>query len=296
VFPFNLTGPQFLAFYAALCAVALVVYWRRLSSSEGESTAAAGARIEHLTADPYQIACLRGGQQEAVRLAIVNLFDRDLLANEGARISATRKARPAALRLALDRAIIARCASSPALPGELLADPAVRAAAAEIEQGLRHKGLLLNDDERRSRLNALRMVLLLLGGIALARIWQALSHGRGNVLFLIVLACLACGLAYRLTERRKSRAGKQALSNLGTLMRRLKERASRLVPGGATNEAMLLAAVFGIYALPAQAFPFVEQTFPQPKSQSSSGGDGSSGSDGGSCGGGGGGCGGCGGD
>ena len=76
---------------------------------------------------------------------------------------------------------------------------------------------------------------------------------------------------------------------------------TKLRTGGATNEALMLAAVLGIHALPAEAFPFVHQVYPKPMSSSSSGGDGGSwgsscsSSGGSSCGGGGGGCGGCGG-
>ena len=92
-------------------------------------------------------------------------------------------------------------------------------------------------------------------------------------------------------------------------MKRLKSRTSTLSAGGATNEALLLAAVYGIYELPDNAFPFVEQLFPKPRkpesdssswwdsssSSSSSSSCGSS-SGGSGCGGGGGGCGGGGGD
>jgi len=73
MFPFTLTGSEFLIFYALLCAavIAGLVVWRR-SKEAGED-----ARVN--LSDPYLIACLRGGSQEAVRVAVVSLVDRGLL-------------------------------------------------------------------------------------------------------------------------------------------------------------------------------------------------------------------------
>jgi hypothetical protein len=75
---------------------------------------------------------------------------------------------------------------------------------------------------------------------------------------------------------------------------RLKVNASDINPGGATNAAALLAAVFGVQYLPNEKFPFVNQLYPR----SNGGGDGGGSGDGGGGDGGGGcgsGCGGCGG-
>ena len=111
---------------------------------------------------------------------------------------------------------------------------------------------------------------------------------------------VATVLALWMTWRRQTFAGVQMLEHARTLMKRLKDNSDRIKPGGETNEALLLASVFGIYALSSTLFPVVEEMFPQPKSSSSSS-DGSS--DSSSCSssscsssscGGGGGCGGCG--
>src|SRR6476661_6771597 len=75
--PFDLPGPAFLVFYAALgvcVAIALRNFRRR--REEGRPV-----RIE--TSDPYLIAYLRGGKNEAVRVAAVSLVDRGLLKEEG---------------------------------------------------------------------------------------------------------------------------------------------------------------------------------------------------------------------
>jgi hypothetical protein len=46
-------------------------------------------------------------------------------------------------------------------------------------------------------------------------------------------------------------------------MKRLKDNSERIKPGGETNEALLLASVFGIYALSSTLFPVVEEMFPR---------------------------------
>ncbi len=299
MFPFNLTGPQFLVFYAVFAAVVIGLHrWLHVSVRPARSdTARAG--LDALTADPYKIACLRDGPAEAVRVAVVNLVDRDLLALRGndAALTPTKKADVQGLRRPLDRAILARCQRAPLKPADIEADREVTAAAAQLDTELRAQGLLLSDAERAARASARKVVFMLLAGVALARLLQALAAGRSNIGGLILLAAIACFIAWKLPKARISAAGQRALASLQTLMQRLKARASRLAPGGAGNEAVLLAAVFGLHALPAEAFPFVEQAYPKPKqsSDSGSGSDSGSSSDSGGCGGGGG-CGGCGGD
>lgn len=61
--PLNLPGPQFLVFYLALAAVtiALLVVSRRAQESGEASTVS--------LSDPYLVACLRGGANEAMRVA-----------------------------------------------------------------------------------------------------------------------------------------------------------------------------------------------------------------------------------
>ena len=299
MFPFNLTGPQFLLFYAAFAAVVILVHrWMHVSVRPASSDTAR-AQLDALTADPYRIACLREGPEEAVRVAVVNLVDRDLLATSGAgaALRPTKKADAESQRRALDQVILVRCQRAALKPADIVKDREVLAAAAQIETDLRGSGLLLSDEEKAARAGARKVVLLLLAGVALARLLQALLASRSNVLLLIVFAGVACLWAWKLPTARISPLGQRALSSLQTLMQRLKDRATRVMPGGATNEAVLFAAVFGIHALPAEAFPFVERTYPKPKSSSDSGGgsDGGGSSDSSGCGGGGG-CGGCGGD
>src|SRR6185436_11482472 len=81
--------------------------------------------------------------------------------------------------------------------------------------------------------------------------------------------------------------GDALLADLRTLFRRLKDRAGSLRAGGATADAALLAAVFGLSALPASGFAYAKRLY--PRAATSSGSSCSSTSCGSSCGGGGGG-------
>lgn len=289
MFPFDLAGPPFLVFYAVFGAVVLITFW---SYAARLGPAGSTPALSELTADPYQIAYLRGGSDETVKLAIVNLVDRGLLTIYGKSLRVSGKADEEALRRPLDRAILARCVSLTA-PADLFLDSRVRTACDDYGRDLRDRGLLRSDEEQQQALTGAVVAVGLLGGITVARIFQAFSHGRYNILFLLALTLVACLTARRIYAANRTPLGRRAFSSLKILLSRLKSRADRLAAGGATNEAVLFASVFGIYALPLRAFPFVNVLFPKPQASDSGGGD--SGSDSGGGGGCGGGCGGCGG-
>lgn len=296
MFPFTLNGPQFLAFYAAFALAVLLLYHRlRRAGAAGDDR---GVMLDALTADPYRIACLRDGPDEAVRVAVVNLIDRGLLVDaKGNGWRASLQADPAVQRRSLDAVILGQCKAAPMSADDILADRAVRKAAAAIESDLQGKGLLQSAAALAARKRLRAVVLVLLAGVALARIALSLAAGHDNVEFLAIMAVVACVGALALPSARQTELGQRSLTSVQGLLGRLKGRADRLAPGGATNEAVLFAAVFGIHALPASAFAFVEQAYPKPKDTgggSGDGGGGSSDSGSSSCGGGGG-CGGCGG-
>src|SRR6266511_933500 len=75
--PFDLRGPEFLLFYfcfSLAVIIAIVVLRRRAESGDAP-------RID--LGDPYLIAYLRGGEDEALRLAVISLVDRGALAMDG---------------------------------------------------------------------------------------------------------------------------------------------------------------------------------------------------------------------
>jgi uncharacterized protein (TIGR04222 family) len=145
---------------------------------------------------------------------------------------------------------------------------------------------------RAQRYRAFTIASAILFGIALAKIVIAFGRNRYNVGFLLILTAIALGLVWLLVHRPRTHLGNRMLKDLKRLFRALRQRAATIRAGAMTSDAMLLAAVFGISALPATGFADFLRVY--KKAASSGGGCGSS-CESGCGGGGGGGCGGCGG-
>jgi uncharacterized protein (TIGR04222 family) len=128
-------------------------------------------------------------------------------------------------------------------------------------------------------------------GVALGKVVIAFGRGRYNVEFLVILTAIGLWVVWLLVRRPRTHLGNRMLKDLHRLFKTLRQRAATIRPGAMTSDAMLLAAVFGISALPATGFTDFLRVY--KKGASSGGGCGSSCGSG--CGGGGGGgCGGCG--
>lgn len=290
--PFDLRGPEFLAFYVALglAVTAAVVALRRRSESP---TRGVGPLTDYL-----RIAYLRAGPEEALRIATLALMDRGLL--ELVDEHHVKAARPEVLAglQRTEQRLLESC-REPARASALLADETLRmTAATECESQLVRAGLLPDETMKANRLWLLMIASLTLGFVAGLKMLIALSRGRTNIALLIIAVVVFGFVIHRVTNPFRTVAGDAMLADLRTLFGALKHRVSSFsldVPSGG-NEIALAAAVFGIGSLPASVGS-LETIFRKPASQSSSGCGSSSGSScGSSCGGGGGGggCGGCG--
>ncbi|CAG0967434.1 hypothetical protein BURK2_01085 [Burkholderiales bacterium] len=283
-----MSGPLFLLVYAAL-AIAVNLGLRAYFK---QREAAKAARFIEFAQDPYQIAYLRAGQSETVRTVVFSLLDRGLLEESGGNLRRAHADVGDYVRRPLEKAVLAWCSSwTPVANIEL--DNGVTKACEAYSKQLSRSGLLADSEVYGQRLLPFLVAFALLLGIAVARVAWALAHGRYNVIFLVMLAAAGCIATVMAWRKRRTGLGDAALARLEILFADLKRRAAQLVPGGQSNDAVLTAALFGMAALPAVSFPYLERLFPKRQS----GGDSGSGGDGGSSGdgGGGGGCGGCGG-
>ena len=141
------------------------------------------------------------------------------------------------------------------------------------------------------RFNWFAFGAVILLGVAVIKIAVAIDRARYNIAFLVILTAIVLWAAWRLVSLRRTSLGDRMLKDLRRLFRALRRRAASIRPGAMTSDAMLLAAVFGLSALPSTGFADLLRVY--KKSASSGGGCGSSCGSG--CGGGGGGgCGGCG--
>jgi uncharacterized protein (TIGR04222 family) len=285
--PLDLRGPEFLAFYCALGLATTVAVWlARWIGERGDTP--------RPLADYLEIAFLRGGAAEAVRVAALTLIDRGALSIEGTQTVIAAKDAARRVTKATERAIVTRVGPS-ATMAHVLGDEAVTAAAtAECEPELVRRGLLPDDGQKASRNRLWLWSAGLLALVAAMKIAVALSRGRSNVGFLVALAGLFAVVTFVVTHPRLTPAGHALVGDLRTLFSGLKDRATSLRPQSGGTDLALLAAVFGVgAALP--VYPEAKKLFPQAGA-SDGGGSSDSGSSscGSSCGGGGGGCGGCG--
>lgn len=298
--PFNFTGPEFLLFYIALIVITIVVVRRLRLRNELRET----PQTDTPWNDPYRIAFLRGGKNELVRVAIVSLVDRGLLAVQDDKVETTTVGQGMRARKRIEQALLEFCRTARE-PKELFAAAELTAAATEYETELARMRLMPDQQMTNLRRTLYKRAALVLLFFSVTKIVVAWMRGRTNVGFLIILTLLALVILLPMAAfPRLSARGYVLLDSVRNLFAALKVRAPQIRPGGASTELVMLAAVFGIGALPRENFVWTQKLFPKADKKKNSSDTTSCGSSCGtscgsssSCGGGGcgGGCGGCGG-
>jgi uncharacterized protein (TIGR04222 family) len=305
--PFDLQGPEFLVFYIILGgALLLCLYSMRHSGEVDFSTPV------NLT-DPYEIAYLRGGTNELIRVATVGLIDRGLLAVNENRLKVADEAQAQLIHHPLEREILNHFRVEQEAASEFRNED-VRKHCDRYAASLKTIGLLPDDDAKQRQMRKALLAAGILWMIATVKAVVALQRGHYNLGFLGALAVLFGVFAFAVGKVKRTKRGDTFLEHMRTLLVDLPGRASGFVPQSNTNELLMLGAVFGLASVPSGVFPYRRQLYRKATAEgvdcgagcgsdsgSSSGhSDGSSGgssgdSGGSSCGGGGGGCGGCGG-
>ena len=284
--PFLLPGPQFLFFYAALAALVFAACWCVRSALYE----AGDARPVERPSDPYEIAVLRNGPGEAVRVGLLALASRGAVHAAGAHVKLDDA--PLVDAHPFERALAQEIASGASVPSIEKA-ATIEGRLGRVTSDLTDRGLLLGSEQQ-----FLLIVTLVAGGgllaiVAVAKIWTALSTGHTNILFLLI-ASVAATLAPMLLHRRRTPRGDAAL-----LAMKDGRSGATLASGTSPSEVAFSAALFGLGVAPLalQPFVFAIQTPVRSGGAGCSSGGGDFSSDGGGDGGGGGcgGCGGCGG-
>ena len=153
--PFDFSGPDFLIFYVALCAVMIVgslILRRKIES-------APTPRID--LSDPLLIAYLRGGEGETMRVAAVSLVDRGLLTCSGTRLKSAAHAQSESVRRPIEKELLRKFADSDEA-ASMFDDSNLKSACKEYEQTLKNVGLLPDDYITRVRLVMFGLVALVL--------------------------------------------------------------------------------------------------------------------------------------
>jgi uncharacterized protein (TIGR04222 family) len=291
MFPFDLPGPQFLGFYAlfAIAVIAAFYFGRRQYES--------GPIPSIDLTDPFLFACLRGGPKEVVRIATLGLIDRGLLKATGAAgstLARAPEAKPELVRRRIEKEVLSYF-EHPEDINSILQRPAIeRVAADDYEDRLRRDRLVPDAETLKTRFLFLVATLAALIGVGGTKLIVALSAGRSNVMFLIVMMAIATFVAVKIRSPYRTATGDACLAGARSMFSALQGRGASIKPGSGSRELLWLTALFGAAALPTSAYPHVPQLWPKPQASGSGSGCGSSCGSGSGCGGGGGGCGGCG--
>lgn len=332
----EMAGPKFLLLYACVSAAAVVVC--RLAVRGLDWTGRLPPPPVPSAPDPYEIAYLRGGENEVTRAGIFSLIKRGLLSfsrqGKKVRIERTNAGPPRNSHGQIERRIY-DWFDRPRESGEVFRGgglaQSLRGLCAGYEQALRRDQLLTPPSVKGGAWTVRLAGLAVIAGLGGYKLLVALSKGRFNVGFLVVLCVVAIVVLLAATRTpRISRRGRAHLERLRLAFERLKgggpsdawrgyeDASGALLSHGAAagqgataravDPSLVVLGVFGASALAAADYENYKAAFQRSSAgtgdASSCGGgcgssDSSSGSDSGSsCGGGGcgGGCGGCGGD
>jgi uncharacterized protein (TIGR04222 family) len=299
-------GPVFLAFYAAVVALTVAAVWlgRRALDWTGSMTTPAVPTEP----DPFEVAYLRGGENEVARSVIFTLVQKGVLEvrQEGddflvapATATAERRNLSPIERRTLDWFAAPQKVSRIFREDGLA--PQLKPFCAAYEQRLRRENFLPTAE----MLGGARLLrwagASVLAGLAAYKILVALSQGRFNVLFLVALAAVGLFLVFRVSKQpRLTGRGRAYLERLQLAFERLKNRPAvaggpsllatqPLAPvsnvAGATGGPALaaydptlplLVGVFGVTALAGTQYDYFQQSF--RRSAVNGGADGSVGS------------------
>lgn len=274
----NISGPDFLAVYGILCAVAAAAAWIRWRRVLGPRRPADSSAPE---LDVYQVAMLAGGPPSVIVTAATNLYRAGRLTAGRRRGALELAAGPASPASGIERAVLEAVRSRPGssvktLRRDLRDAPAITAIASRLEHGG-----LLDPPAKQTRL---RLELAAIGGLlvslGVARVVAGASVGK-PVAFLVVAVLAVLTITPILVGRvpRTTPAGRRVLKRV---------RSSQ--PGPRAMDAAMAVALGGAGAL-WLADPVSATELGLPRAGGWTGGTGAGGG-GGGCGGGGGGCGG----
>ena len=310
----DLYGPYFLAFYAMAIVAVIVACYRSVRSVDRTD----GLDIPKIPSklDPYEIAYLRGGEKEIVRVAVASLIQRGLLrvVEKKTWVAKTKKIergrRPQQAELSPIEAVVLKWEGFPAEPHSLFGPsgitPLLEPTTGSYEAKCAEKSLLAPPEMKELGLRLFWLgtsIIVALGGYKLV---VALINGHTNVLLLLIFGGVGASILGATCMRgpRLSRLGKAYLERLQTAYINLKdqlktdgklaqawddvsEERSRGKREVAINhsDCLLMVGIFGVASLADTPLADLKTMFAQGAA-SSGGGCGAGCGGGGGCGGG----------
>ena len=165
----DMRGPAFLALYAAVIFGTLAFCWWRLRSADPTRYLKAPAIPPQL--DPYEVAYLRGGPNEVLRLIILNLIQRDYLRPhdaDGDQIEKHPKHPDARYLSGLEKDVFALFTSAKTAPQIFASEELLRhteAACQSYEEKLQSEKLLLSEEIRATKQSTFLLGLAMILGL-----------------------------------------------------------------------------------------------------------------------------------
>lgn len=301
----NLRGPEFLIAFAIISgSCVLCAYWR---SRKADPTHAMRPPPIPESVDPFDVAFLRGGYPDLVRLTVLDLVGRGYLQadSHAERIIGVPKP-PNPKYLSGTQSVVYEWMKPGRYVAQIMSDliPSIETKNLEVARKNRMEAeqWFTTQSQRLKGFLATIPFILFIAGLAYWKIMVAFSRERSNVFILIILTMIAIAAVVSIGKLgRRSALGNAFMDRLRVAFSRLRDRAGTLVSSNQHDHLLLVAATFGLGALNGTGYEFMPRMFQKAASQGESNSGSSSGcgsSCGSSCGGGscgGGGCGGCGG-
>ncbi len=288
----NMYGPYFLLFYGFVIVVTLVTCWWNLR--RGDGTANLPLPFVPAEPDPYEIAYLRDGENELIRLVIFDLIQRDYLHLQEQRIEQAPKHPNSNFLTPIEHDVF-RWFSSPRKPSDVFQSSLpvrVTQHCTIYRERLQNEKLLYPDEVKAAAGYFTLTGSLIILGLGGYKLLVALAKGHSNVLFLVIMGIVSLIILMNICQTpRLSQRGRAYLERLQQTFEQLKGQASTVKPMTTHISLLLPVALFGTGILAGTIYADFEKIFHQ--SAASDGGDGGGDGGGGGCGGGG--CGGCGG-
>lgn len=300
----NMYGPNFLALYFVVTIAVIVGGWLAVPLFDPTRNEPVIDLPEK--PDPYEIAYLRGSDQEVIRVVVFNLLQRGYLTTDSKsflNISKKRKVvqsptAPSAKTLNRIEKAVFDFASGSRKPEQFFESRLVSVISlltAEFKIELTNRRLILAD---RARAYATTVVVAGMGiivGLGGYKLIVAISRSKHNVGFLIMIG-IAGAIVHAIASRprRVSNLGNRYIERLKIAFSNTKSTLAVAVTDPMDMSATMAVSVFGLAALGSTPMSDMKDMFSRSKSGSGS----SMSSCGAGCGGGGcggGGCGGCGG-
>ena len=291
----DMYGPYFLAFYATVIGAVIIACYKSVRSVD--QTGFMGLPEIPAKLDPYEVAYLRGGENEVARVAIASLVQRGLLQVTERKIFLTKTKEialgrePSANELRPIEERVMRWSGFPAQPQSIFQPggipPLLKEVCGQYETELAQRDLLAPRAQMKEA--AVRMWLIgssLILGLGGYKLWAALTKGHHNVVFLLILGLfgvVTLAIVCMAVLPRISHRGKAYLLRLRLAYGELKSQVDpRGEPGQALfadgdrgkaqavrfySDALLLVGIYGITAL-ASTLPELKTMFARSASSS----------------------------